>query len=155
MPIESKSLGDLLAYITQNGNEPLRHLLMLTYEFDPEQALNLMLGRELDDNSGLNARHRLTIAGLHPIIVYDAAYKAFVTTDAPRSIYEIEGAKTCAEVDDILIQAIKDLTKAGIIVVGITIGDSKAVEAFPYATNIQDLADLGPALFEATSKIFK
>lgn len=73
MPIESKSLGDLLADITQNGNEPLRHLLMLTYEFDPEQALNLMLGRELDDNSGLNARHRLTIAGLHPIIVYDAA----------------------------------------------------------------------------------
>ena len=30
------------------------------------------------------------------IIVYDAAYKAFVTTDAPRSIYEIEGAKQCA-----------------------------------------------------------
>ena len=30
------------------------------------------------------------------IIVYDAAYKAFVTTDAPRSIYEIEGAKDVA-----------------------------------------------------------
>ena len=59
------------------------------------------------------------------------------------------------EIDSYSRQAIKDLTKAGIIVVGITIGDSKAVEAFPYATNIQDLADLGPALFEATSKIFK
>ena len=73
MPIESRSLGDLLADITQNGSEPVRHFLMLTYEFDPEQALNLMLGRELDDNSGLTARHRLTIARLHPIIVYDAA----------------------------------------------------------------------------------
>ena len=30
------------------------------------------------------------------IIVYDAAYKAFVTTDAPRSIYEIEGARDVA-----------------------------------------------------------
>ena len=30
------------------------------------------------------------------LIVYDAAYKAFITTDAPRSIYEIEGAKEVA-----------------------------------------------------------
>ena len=59
------------------------------------------------------------------------------------------------EINSCSRQVIKDLTKAGIIVVGITIGDSKAAEAFPYATNILDLADLGPALFEATSKIFK
>lgn len=59
------------------------------------------------------------------------------------------------EIDDYSQQAIKDLSQAGIIVVGITIGDSKAAEAFPYATNIRDLADLGPALFEATSKIFR
>ncbi len=30
------------------------------------------------------------------IIVYDAAYKAFITTDAPRTIYEIEGAREVA-----------------------------------------------------------
>lgn len=30
------------------------------------------------------------------LIIYDAAYKAFITTDAPHSIYEIEGAKECA-----------------------------------------------------------
>lgn len=30
------------------------------------------------------------------VIVYDAAYKAFVTTDAPRSIYEVEGARDVA-----------------------------------------------------------
>jgi len=30
------------------------------------------------------------------LIVYDAAYKAFITSDAPHSIYEIEGAKECA-----------------------------------------------------------
>ena len=30
------------------------------------------------------------------IILYDAAYEAFITEDLPHSIYEIEGAKTCA-----------------------------------------------------------
>ncbi len=30
------------------------------------------------------------------IILYDAAYESFVSTDAPRSIYEIEGSKKCA-----------------------------------------------------------
>lgn len=30
------------------------------------------------------------------IILYDAAYEAFITDDIPRSIYAIEGAKTCA-----------------------------------------------------------
>ncbi len=30
------------------------------------------------------------------LIIYDAAYKAFITTGAPRSIYEVEGAKDVA-----------------------------------------------------------
>lgn len=30
------------------------------------------------------------------ILLFDAAYEAFVSEDLPRSIYEIEGAKTCA-----------------------------------------------------------
>lgn len=30
------------------------------------------------------------------LILFDSAYEAFVTDDSPRSIYEIEGAKTCA-----------------------------------------------------------
>ena len=30
------------------------------------------------------------------LIVYDAAYKAFITSGAPRSIYEVEGAKDVA-----------------------------------------------------------
>lgn len=30
------------------------------------------------------------------LILFDAAYEAFVTSDAPRSIYEIEGARECA-----------------------------------------------------------
>jgi LL-diaminopimelate aminotransferase len=30
------------------------------------------------------------------IILYDAAYEAFITEDLPHSIYELEGAKTCA-----------------------------------------------------------
>ncbi len=30
------------------------------------------------------------------IIIYDAAYKAFITSDVPRSIYEVEGAKDVA-----------------------------------------------------------
>ena len=30
------------------------------------------------------------------VILYDAAYEAYITEDLPHSIYEIEGAKTCA-----------------------------------------------------------
>ncbi len=30
------------------------------------------------------------------IIIYDAAYEAFITEDLPRSIFEIDGARTCA-----------------------------------------------------------
>ncbi len=30
------------------------------------------------------------------VIIYDAAYKAFITTDVPRSIYEVEGAREVA-----------------------------------------------------------
>ena len=30
------------------------------------------------------------------VILYDAAYEAFITEDLPRSIYSIEGARTCA-----------------------------------------------------------
>ena len=30
------------------------------------------------------------------VILYDAAYEAFITDDIPRSIYAVEGAKTCA-----------------------------------------------------------
>ena len=33
---------------------------------------------------------------LNAIILFDAAYEAFVEGDLPRSIYEIEGARTCA-----------------------------------------------------------
>ena len=32
----------------------------------------------------------------HAVIVYDAAYKAFITSDAPHSIYEVEGAREVA-----------------------------------------------------------
>ncbi len=30
------------------------------------------------------------------IIIFDAAYEAFITDDSPRSIFAIEGARTCA-----------------------------------------------------------
>lgn len=32
----------------------------------------------------------------HSLILFDAAYEAFISDDSPRSIYEIEGAKECA-----------------------------------------------------------
>ncbi len=71
--IERQSLGDVLIRIARQDGEQLRHLLALTYEFDPEQALNLMLSRELYAPLELTLRRRLAIARLHPLIVYDAA----------------------------------------------------------------------------------
>ena len=32
----------------------------------------------------------------HSLLLFDAAYEAFITDDTPHSIYEIEGAKSCA-----------------------------------------------------------
>lgn len=110
------------------------------------ETINQNLGRiGLCDYKGGTPLYTALLSGAYQLSQRTEIRKVLITLSDLRE----------TEIDDYSRQAIKDLSKAGIIVVGITIGDSKAAEAFPYATNICDLADLGPALFEATSKIFR
>ena len=110
------------------------------------ETINQNLGRiGLCDYKGGTPLYTALLSGAYQLSQRTEIRKVLITLSDLRE----------TEIDDYSRQAIKDLSKAGIIVVGITIGDSKAAEAFPYATNIRDLADLGPALFEATSKIFR
>jgi len=47
--------------------------------------------------SGAELKKWVDYANAHgSIILYDAAYEAYITEDYPHSIYEIEGARTCA-----------------------------------------------------------
>ncbi len=52
--------------------DPLEHLLVLTYEFDDQQLVNLLSGRRLADNVELNRNQLRFIADMHPVVVYDA-----------------------------------------------------------------------------------
>ena len=58
------------------------------------------------------------------------------------------------EVDPATRQVIDDLSKAGFIIIGVTVASDKAAKAFPYACAIQEASELNTALFGAVSKIF-
>ena len=53
-------------------NDPVEHLLVLTYEFDDQQLVNLLSGRRLADNIELQRNQLKFIADMHPVVVYDA-----------------------------------------------------------------------------------
>lgn len=52
--------------------DPIEHLLVLTYEFDDQQLINLLSGRRLADNVELQRNHLKFIADMHPVVIYDA-----------------------------------------------------------------------------------
>lgn len=52
--------------------DPLEHMLILTYEFDDQQLLNLLSGRNLADNVELQRNQLKFIADMQPVVIYDA-----------------------------------------------------------------------------------
>lgn len=52
--------------------DPLEHTLILTYEFDDQQLVNLLSGRNLADNVELQRNQLKFIADMHPVVIYDA-----------------------------------------------------------------------------------
>lgn len=52
--------------------DPLEHMLVLTYEFDDQQLVNLLSGRNLADNVELQRNQLKFIADMHPVVIYDA-----------------------------------------------------------------------------------
>jgi len=51
---------------------PLEHMLILTYEFDDQQLVNLLSGRSLADNVELQRNQLKFIADMQPVVIYDA-----------------------------------------------------------------------------------
>lgn len=52
--------------------DPLEHMLILTYEFDDQQLVNLLAGRNLAENIELQRNQLKFIADMHPVVIYDA-----------------------------------------------------------------------------------
>ncbi|MFZ3288016.1 MAG: hypothetical protein WA191_14380 [Telluria sp.] len=68
------SLQSIFADIVSNGGkDPIDRVVVLTYEFDDQQLVNLIAGRQLDDDFSLRTNHLRFIAGWKPLIVYDAS----------------------------------------------------------------------------------
>ncbi|MCL5444425.1 hypothetical protein M3M44_09240, partial [Lactobacillus johnsonii] len=53
-------------------HDPVQHLLILTYEFDDQQLVNLLSGRRLSDNLELQRNKLKFIAEMQPVVIYDA-----------------------------------------------------------------------------------
>jgi len=53
-------------------HDPLVRILVLTYEFDDQQLVNLVSSRSLKDEFDLRRNHLRFIAGLEPVVIYDA-----------------------------------------------------------------------------------
>jgi HKD family nuclease len=71
---EFDSLQSIFADIVNNGDEdPIERIVVLTYEFDDQQLVNLIAGRQLDEDFNLRTNHLRFIAGWKPLIVYDAS----------------------------------------------------------------------------------
>lgn len=66
-------LQDVFADIASGmRSNPLEHLLVLTYEFDDQQLLNLLSGRQLSDLYELQINPLRYLAAMQPVVVYDA-----------------------------------------------------------------------------------
>lgn len=81
-----------LSCTEENGfqPEPPNAHVDLVYLCSPNNPTGVAMNRDLLTRWVQYAKEH------EAVILYDAAYEAFITSGAPRSIYEIEGAKECA-----------------------------------------------------------
>ena len=66
------SLRDAFAEAMDESQGTLEHILALTYEFDDQQLLNLLVGRPLDDNYEPRRSDLQRISAVAPVVIYDA-----------------------------------------------------------------------------------
>lgn len=71
-PATHHSLRDTFAEAMDEAQGPLEHILALTYEFDDQQLLNLLIGRPLDDNHEPRKTDLQRISAVAPIVIYDS-----------------------------------------------------------------------------------
>lgn len=70
---EFDSLQSIFADIAANSKkDPIERIVVLTYEFDDQQLVNLIAARRLDDEFDLRTNHLRFIAACQPLVLYDA-----------------------------------------------------------------------------------
>lgn len=70
---EFDSLQSIFADIAANAKkDPIERIVVLTYEFDDQQLINLIAARRLDDEFDLQTNHLRFIAACQPLVLYDA-----------------------------------------------------------------------------------
>jgi hypothetical protein len=70
--VEHKNLADIVSDI-RDAEDPIRHIMVLTYEFDECQLANLVSDSELLEEARISRKQLLEISRIRPIVVYDAA----------------------------------------------------------------------------------
>lgn len=58
--------------ILDNDDDPVIKLLVMTYEFDDQQLLNMLIQRPLSDRLEPTSAHAARLADLAPVVIYDA-----------------------------------------------------------------------------------
>lgn len=71
--VRHSSLKEWFAEIFDNRHkDPIEHLLILTYEFDDQQLVNLVSGRSLEEDYQIRLSQLKIIARLRPVVIYDS-----------------------------------------------------------------------------------
>ena len=67
------SLTEWFAEVFDNRHkDEIEHLLVLTYEFDDQQLINLVSGRSLEEDYQIRMSQLKIIASLRPVVLYDS-----------------------------------------------------------------------------------
>lgn len=68
-----QNFADIFAEVVNGSvDDPILHLVVLTYEFDEQQLLNLVSVRSLEELSGLRRSHLKLLSDIRPIVFFDA-----------------------------------------------------------------------------------
>jgi hypothetical protein len=65
----SEVISDILE---KKSQDPVLHLLVLTYEFDEQQLVNLVCSKNLEDDFELRQAQLHLLSDLRPVVIYDA-----------------------------------------------------------------------------------
>jgi HKD family nuclease len=72
MKIEKQTLREQFQEMLDSSDDPVQRILVLTYEFDEQQLLNLLLQRQLAERLEPTPAHLANLADLSPVVIYDA-----------------------------------------------------------------------------------
>lgn len=67
------NFGDIVSDVLSTAKtDPIQHMLVLTYEFDEQQLVNLVCSRNLEDDFELRQAQLKILSNLRPLVIYDA-----------------------------------------------------------------------------------